>query len=411
VDARPVSDALGLVVVVPTRNRADLAVRAVRSAVEQEGPVAVIVSDNSTDLVQARALEAECDALIASSGRPLIYLRPGRDLPMSEHWEWARLRAQELRPTDHVTYLTDRTVLKPGAARRLLEIVHDHPARVITYNNDLVDDSGGKPVLRRETWSGAVTRVPSRRLLELTAALVLVRPLPRMLNTLVPAAVLERLAQTYDRVFESVAPDFCLCFRILQQESEILYLDEPLTVMHGLARSNGNSISRGVRTPDTVDFLGKARSGGGIAADTALPEVTTTYNVIVQEYLAASQHAGDVLPPLDQRAYVRTLARETDGFLPGAAKDANMAALGRAGVGFGRAARLRRSAAHVGHFLSVLGPRDFVVLSQDRVRGARSVDTFPSAEEALAAATSGAMPRSSPRRLHYLGGSSAPVPD
>jgi putative cell wall-binding protein len=88
--------ALGIVIVVPTRNRADLAVLAVRSAVQQEGPVTVVVSDNSTDPEQSRSLEAECAALAASTGRPLHYLQPGQDLPMPEHWEWARLRAQVL---------------------------------------------------------------------------------------------------------------------------------------------------------------------------------------------------------------------------------------------------------------------------------------------------------------------------
>ena len=48
--------ALGIVILVPTRNRADLAVRAVQSAVRQEGPVTVVVSDNSTDAGQAAAL-------------------------------------------------------------------------------------------------------------------------------------------------------------------------------------------------------------------------------------------------------------------------------------------------------------------------------------------------------------------
>jgi hypothetical protein len=399
--------ALGIVIVVPTRNRADLAVLAVRSAVQQEGPVTVVVSDNSTDPEQSRSLEAECAALAASTGRPLHYLQPGQDLPMPEHWEWARLRAQVLRPNDHMMFVTDRTVLKPGATRRLLEIARADPARVISYNHDLVDDSGPEPVLRRETWSGAVTRVPSRRLLELTAALVLVRPLPRMLNALVPSAVFARLSQVHEHVFESVAPDFCLCFRILQQEPDILYLDEALTVMHGLDRSNGNSTSRGVASPDTVDFLDKARSGGGVAVGTAMPDVTTTYNVVVHEYVAAARAGGPALPPLDDRAYLRTLARETEAFVPGAMKDANMRALGRSGVSFGGRDRLARSAGHVVHFLRTLGARDFLVLSVDRLRTARA-ESFGTVDEALSAATQGPpRPRSSARRLHYLAGSTS----
>jgi hypothetical protein len=247
-----------------------------------------------------------------------------------------------------------------------------------------------------------VTRVPSRRLLELTAALVLVRPLPRMLNTLVPAAVFARLSQAHDQVFESVAPDFCLCFRILQQEPDILYVDEALSVMHGLDRSNGKSFSRGVASADTVDFLDKAHSRGGTAADTALPEVTTTYNVIVQEYVAALRAGGDGMPPLDQRAYLRTLARETEAFVPGPMKDANMRAVKGAGLGFDRRDRLGRSVAHARHFLHVFGPRDFLILFADRLSSARA-ESFGTLDAALTAATQGRpRRRSSPRRLHYL---------
>ena len=84
-----------------------------------------------------------------------------------------------------------------------------------------------------------------------------------MLNTLVPAAVFTRLSDAHERVFESVAPDFCLCFRILQQEPFILYVDEALTVMHGLDRSNGNSTSRGVASADAVvDFLTRHAQAG-----------------------------------------------------------------------------------------------------------------------------------------------------
>ena len=228
-----------------------------------------------------------------------------------------------------------------------------------------------------------------------------------MLNSLVPAAVFTRLSDAHERVFESVAPDFCLCFRILQQEPFILYVDEALTVMHGLDRSNGNSTSRGVASADAVDFLDKARAGRGIAAETALPKVTTTYNVIVQEYVAAGRAGGHAMPPLDQRAYLRTLARETEAFVPGPMKEANMREFESAGMAFAPRDRLGRRVADVRHLLRVLGPRDFLVLTADRLSTARA-ETFATVDEALAAAVRGRpRRRSSPRRLHYLAGSAS----
>lgn len=51
-------------IVVPTRNRADLARKAIRSVLDQrEADVRVLVSDNSTSEAELEELAAFCDAL------------------------------------------------------------------------------------------------------------------------------------------------------------------------------------------------------------------------------------------------------------------------------------------------------------------------------------------------------------
>ena len=374
----------GVAIVVPTRNRADLAELAVASAAQGTlgYPVTVLVSDNSTDDAQVARLQEFCRA--RGEERPgfeLRYVRPGRDLPMSEHWEWARKQVAETTGASHVVYLTDRTVLKPGALDRLAAAARAFPDRVISFNNDVVDDYEQPVRLHQEDWSGELLRVPSRRLLELAAELILPRPLPRMLNVLVPVSAFQAVVAAYGGVFESVAPDFCFCFRHLSLSDDILYLDEALTVMHGLRRSNGNSTTRGVASPDTVDFLRHAGNRGGLGVGSTFPGVTTTYNVIATEYLAAEVAAAG-LPPLNRTAYVRTLAKETDGFAEGAMKSANRGVLEAGGVSFGRRARLGRSVAQAGHYLGVLGVRDFLVLSGRRVTKPKP-RAFPSTQAAL----------------------------
>lgn len=400
----------GITVVIPTRNRVDLAIRAIESAVAQDLEVqtTVLVSDNSTDAEQAEQLSRYCESIAASGSArqpTLRYVRPGEDLAMSEHWEWARAQAELNKATSHVLYLTDRTLLKPGALKRLATVAASYPSHVISFNNDMVDDYQLPVALHREVWGDFLLRVPTRRLLDLVAELIIPRPLPRMLNTLVPVSALSDIANLYGAVFESVAPDFCFCFRHLQLSEEILYFDRSLTVMHGLGRSNGNSTSRGVASSDTIDFLKRARSRGGIATATTIPAVTTTYNVIANEYATASQDAPSPMPSLNQRAYLRTLARETDAFVPGQMKEANQRALVAAGVRFGRLARVRRVLAHYGHFGSVLGPRQFLSLSAERLLRPRP-QVFDSVDSAIAAAiTEETSPTSSSRHLGYLGGS------
>lgn len=399
-------EAVRIAVVVPTRDRPELAVKAVESLLAQQSdhPFRVLVSDNSSGDAAAATLRDYCESVPSAAGQRPVYLRPPADLPMPAHWEWARVQATTDGWATHLAYVTDRTVLRPGALDLLGRLAAAHPDLAIAFNNDLVDDYDEPVTLRLEPWSDAVLRVPTARLTELTSELILPRALPRMLNTVVPVAVLDRIAERHGAAFSSVAPDYFFCFRLFQSERELVYVDRSLSVMHGLRRSNGNSTSRGVASPDTVDFLRKAEEGGGLAAATPLPEVATTYNVIAQEYLAASTTGDPDWPALNQRAYVGWLARETDGFVAGPMKAANVAALQQHGVRFTRAAGLRRSAAHVVHLLRFLGPVDFVALTVDRLRGgSQQVASSSDAALELAAGTLGRK-RGTGRRLHYLHG-------
>ena len=151
-----------------------------------------------------------------------------------------------------------------------------------------------------------------------------------------------------------------------------------------------------------ADFLRQARAQGGVAPLSPLPDVTTNYNVITTEYVGVSDHPrGRHLPRLDQRAYLRTLARETDALRAGGLKAANTHVLAAAGVPFGAAARLRRTAEHSAHYLRLLGPMDFATQVQDR-RATPAAQPFPDAAAALlAAAQDDVVPRSADR-LRFL---------
>jgi hypothetical protein len=398
----------GVTVVVPTRNRADLAELTVRSLANQATnvPVTVLVSDNSTDDAQVARLRDACAAWPVRADVPRVsVIRPEADLPMGAHWEWARRRATEVPGTSHVLYVTDRTIVKPGALDTLVTLASSHPRQVISFTNDQVDDSVDPVRLVREPWTGRVCRVAARRLLDLSAEMIVARPLPRALNSLIPVTVLDTIQNRHGGVFESTAPDFCFCYRLLQDGQDVIYLDQALTVMHGLARSNGNSTTRGVASADTTDFIKHASAGGGLASATPLPHVTTTYNVITHEYVSAREATGGGSGrPLNRRAYVRTLARETDGFVPGPMREANESVLAREGVGFGRLARLRRTVSHYGHFLKVLGPLDFLLQVADRARRP-APETFGTKQQALDAAVARQTPsKTGAGRLRYLRG-------
>src|SRR5664280_1764504 len=76
-----------LAVVIPTRNRSDLAIRAIESVIPQlpDGSL-ILVSDNSTQEQHKNRLQAYVEGLARADVR---YLRPPQDLAMPAHWEWA----------------------------------------------------------------------------------------------------------------------------------------------------------------------------------------------------------------------------------------------------------------------------------------------------------------------------------
>src|SRR4051794_10821383 len=100
----------GVVVVIPTRNRADLAINAIRSVLTQPGcDVQVLVSDNSTTDEDAGTLIRFCEQL---KDERLRYIRPPESMSMSVHWEWAMQQALHLYSANHFSYLTDRMIFR-----------------------------------------------------------------------------------------------------------------------------------------------------------------------------------------------------------------------------------------------------------------------------------------------------------
>src|SRR5262245_58396293 len=118
-------------VVIPTRNRPDLAARTIRSVLAQEGgDLQVLVSDNSTMDQAVRDLATTCEQL---GDRRLHYIRPPTPLSMSRHWEYALSEASRFLGFSHVLYLTDRMLLKHHALKTLADLAAAYPDAVINY--------------------------------------------------------------------------------------------------------------------------------------------------------------------------------------------------------------------------------------------------------------------------------------
>ena len=191
--------------VVPTRNRPTLALAAVRSVLEQEADVRVVVSDNSTDPTAVEAVGRAC------AGLPGVhYVRPPEPLAMSPHWEWAMETARAVTRPTHVAFLTDRMVFRPGTLDRLRAHAGRHPEHVVSYNHDQVDDTPRPVRLFQKRGTGRLfLSVPSRLLAERTAHAVPLVYLPRMLNCVAPGPVLDAVRARFGSLFFFISPDFC----------------------------------------------------------------------------------------------------------------------------------------------------------------------------------------------------------
>jgi glycosyltransferase involved in cell wall biosynthesis len=301
----------GTLVVIPTRNRASLAINAIRSILDQDhDEVSVLVSDNSTNPVEAEQLSQFCRKL---KDVRLRYLRAPEPLPMTRHWNWAMEQALQLYDASHVTYLTDRMVFRPGDVKNIANIARSYPGFVISYNHDYIADDALPIRVYQNPWTGKLFEIPSSALLLLTSKAILSPPaLPRMLNCVVPRTIITAIRERFGNVFDSISPDFSFCYRCLDQVDTIIYHDKSPLVHYALDRSNGASLSSGVSSPDNVDFLSNLGETA-LNASSPIPAIRTVGNAIFHEYCVVQRETGSSkFPEIDQDRYLDLLAQEVE---------------------------------------------------------------------------------------------------
>ena len=274
-----------LVVVVPTRNRAEIARNAIRSVLDEDlDGVQVMVSDNSTSEPEREDLARFCSTL------NVRYVRPPQSLAMPAHWEWAIEKALAFYDANHFSYLTDRMMFKTGGLKEVLDVAARYPNKVISYNHDRIVDHVRPIHVDHYPATAKLWEVPTERLSWLVSQGALHHGLPRMLNCVVPRAVFERFKTRFGNVFASIAPDFNFCFRCLDLEESILFLDKSPMFHYALNRSNGASVSRGEMTADNADFTANLpvdNSSRNYA--TPIPQLNTAVNAVFNEYLIYKQ--------------------------------------------------------------------------------------------------------------------------
>ena len=317
----------GMVVVIPTRNRAQLAMNAVRSVLEQAVEnVALLISDNSTLEHEREELKAFCEGL---SDPRVRYVRPPEPLPMPDHWDWASEQALRLYSANHFIFLTDRMMLRNGALQEMVDVAGLYPLQVISYNLDRICDDAMPIRIEQYPATEKLVEVETLRLSHLFAQGVFHPGLPRMLNCIVPRVVFDRIRQRFGNVFSSIAPDFNFCVRCLDTEDSILFFDKSLLFHYALNRSLGASALRGKMTPEHEDFTANLPVDNATRNyATPIPSLITAVNAAFNEYLSHKQQTNSArFFAVDLQEYLAANALEVNEARDPKLRDAMMALL------------------------------------------------------------------------------------
>lgn len=305
------NDYNGLLVIIPTRNRSELAINAINSVLTQldANNVSILVSDNSTETSESEKLVKFCKK---NEDSCLRYVKPPEPMAMARHWDWAITEALYSYNFNHFLFLTDRMVFKKGEIKTISAVAQSYPNKIISYNIDRINDFVKPITLERLSWTGKLLEINSAHLLRLSSQSIFHHCLPRMLNCIVPRFILVEIINRFGNVFISNAPDFCFCYRSLEITISIYYYDKSILVDYAITRSNGANFIRGTTSKDSADFLSNLGSHSRLNFLAPLPEIITVGNSIIHEYCFVKQEAkSEKFLNVDPIKYMDYLASET----------------------------------------------------------------------------------------------------
>jgi hypothetical protein len=299
-----------IAIVIPTRNRADLAIEAVRSLLAiPESRLRVIVSNNSSDPTHVQQLTRFCEQ---TADARLMHIRPPHDLAMAEHWDWAIQQTLERSDATHLALHYDRRVSKP-ALRLLLDRTTRWPERAITYYFDSVYPVPPRFHVHQIPWSGGVYEIRTARALELASRGLLTdrwQAFPVLVNCVTPRSIFERIRARFGNVCASTTPDAPFGLRLCALNEHYLHFDMPLAIHYAFGRSNGLAYLRGESSsPIFGDFLRLLGDRPWLDA-APIPGLTLGLNIFWHEYALARRQSGEEkFPPIDMDAYLNDLSR------------------------------------------------------------------------------------------------------
>lgn len=215
-------------VVIPTRNRPELAIRAIRSLLDcRTDDLEVIVLENSDNpsLSDSFATDSRVTVRAASTS-----------LSMHDNWE----RGLDEARGDYIGYISDKDVFVPGGLVRLLSIVRSSRPGALNYRKATY--CGERRKLFSLAREGTVTDVPTGPLLEAWFDQCQhLHNAPMIYNSLFLAERVNAIRRRAGRFFVGNSPDVCSGVLMAADTDHYTLVDEVLCLAHTGPWSNGYS--------------------------------------------------------------------------------------------------------------------------------------------------------------------------
>ena len=296
-----------IAVVLPTRNRADLAIAGCNALLEQQEPaVHVYVSDNSTSaehVAQLADFSRRCDRT------RLSYLRPPEPLAMGAHWDWALSGLLDSSDATHYVLQYDRRIMKPHHLLYVTELMRRFPDTVVTWPFDQIQIDGEKRFVTQYCWDGRCYAIRTARVAELTSAGRVVQmgfSFPFLSNCLVPRDVLVAIRRRFGDVCHSTGPDSCFTYRLCTVRDRYIHFDRTLAVAYAMERSAGWGYFTG-GGGDFKDFSQSLGTESWLHA-APIPGLSLGQNMAYHEYELVRRATGHpAFKPIDPRGYLEDL--------------------------------------------------------------------------------------------------------
>jgi hypothetical protein len=228
-------------IVMPTRNRAQLLVYALQSALGQTyKDYEIIISDNDSS-------DDTADVVQRLGDRRVQYFRTDRCLSMPDSWEFALGKARG----QWVTFLCDDDAVSPRLLERVAEVIAKSESHLVgwaraCYFHHTWRDPRWRNRLMIRRFTGQVVHYDSQTQLARLFTFGKVGGLPRMLDSCCHQELIHKVRLLVGRFFLHPYPDFSSSALALSVVDQYPYLDIPLALSGEAPEGTGRSPASGL---------------------------------------------------------------------------------------------------------------------------------------------------------------------